>query len=161
MRHVPALALLLAFAGAAAADPGVKSADEIKRALSKTPTRALTTRQIEVRPTVALTVTFALGSSQLTPQGTAQLDELARALQSPELAEKRYVIDGHTDAKGKPESNLKLSERRAASAKAYLVDTYGIADERLVTHGYGDTRLANPKDPYDGANRRVEVTEMP
>ena len=57
----------------------------------------------------------------------------------------RIEVQGHTDNKGKPAYNLKLSDRRAASVRKYLVKR-GVADARLVSHGYGLTRPIVPND---------------
>ena len=67
-------------------------------------------------------------------------------------------IDGHTDAKGDPASNRRLSEQRAEAVKGYLVNA-GIAAERLSTIGYGDKQPLYPSP--DARNRRVEVQELP
>lgn len=141
----------------------VISADKIKEALTPAPrTRGLGgTRQIEVRPSISLKVGFEFNSVKITGTGEMQLDELARALQSPELAKKRYAVDGHTDAKGSAEMNQKLSESRADAVKKYLVDRYGVSESRLVAQGYGLTKLLQPSAPYAAENRRVEIVELP
>jgi outer membrane protein OmpA-like peptidoglycan-associated protein len=69
----------------------------------------------------------------------------------------RIEVQGHTDNKGKPAYNLKLSDRRAASVRKYLVRR-GVADARLVSHGYGLTRPIVPNDTEQNRalNRRVQ-----
>ncbi|MGJ4858883.1 OmpA family protein [Labrys sp. La1] len=72
-------------------------------------------------------------------------------------------IGGHTDAKGEDDYNLALSERRAASVKAYLARGK-IGPARLAIKGYGETRPIAPNQKAGGAddaegrqrNRRVE-----
>lgn len=120
---------------------------------------ALTTRSkaMDVQPSISLKVNFAFNSAALTEAGKAQLDELARALQSPELVDKHFGLYGHTDAIGKPDYNQKLSVRRAEAVKHYLVDRYGIAPALLQTKGFGATNLLLPNDPTNEQNRRVEV----
>jgi peptidoglycan-associated lipoprotein len=49
------------------------------------------------------------------------------------------TIEGHTDERGTNEYNLALGDRRADSAKAFLVDL-GIASSRLTTISYGEER---------------------
>lgn len=51
-------------------------------------------------------------------------------------------LSSHTDARGNDEFNQKLSQRRADSAKKYLVDR-GVPDERIKAVGYGETQLLN------------------
>lgn len=129
---------------------------------SKAILEALTTRSkaMDVQPSIALKVAFALNSAELTAEGRAQLDELARALQSPELEGKRFALKGHTDATGTPAFNEALSERRAQSVKAYLTGRYGIDADRLRPKGYGATQLLLPGEPTHGSNRRVEVEAL-
>jgi OmpA-OmpF porin, OOP family len=66
------------------------------------------------------------------------------------------VLEGHTDANGKPAHNLALSKRRAEAVKAYLV-AHGIATARLSTMGYGQSRPIADNGTADGRaqNRRV------
>lgn len=148
---------------AIAENSGVVSAEKIKEALTPViKTRGLgATRQIDIRPSISLKVDFESRSAKVTSTGETQLDELARALQSPELLEKRYAVDGHSDAKGSAKVNQRLSESRAIAVKKYLVDRYGIGALRLVTKGYGSTSLLKPSEPYAAENRRVEIVELP
>lgn len=72
-------------------------------------------------------------------------------------------LGAHTDSRGTAEYNLDLSERRAISAKEFLMQR-GISDERIRAIGYGESLLRN--DCVDGVdctekehliNRRTEV----
>ena len=68
-------------------------------------------------------------------------------------------VDGHTDFVGKDDYNQTLSEQRAASVKTYLV-SQGIAESRLSSAGYGETRPVADNNTTAGKakNRRVEMT---
>lgn len=57
----------------------------------------------------------------------------------------KISIEGHTSAIGTPAYNQKLSERRAASVKAFMIKEGGIAPGRLTTIGYGETALEKPE----------------
>jgi len=67
------------------------------------------------------------------------------------------VIEGHCDAKGSDEYNRALGERRALSAKDYLLGK-GIADHRIRTVSYGEEKPAasNDDDNSRARNRRDE-----
>lgn len=69
----------------------------------------------------------------------------------------RLEIQGHTDNVGKPANNMILSDKRAASVKAYLVKK-GIDPTRLKSHGYGDSKPVQPNKTAAGRakNRRTE-----
>jgi outer membrane protein OmpA-like peptidoglycan-associated protein len=53
-------------------------------------------------------------------------------------------ISSHTDARGSDSYNLRLSQDRAKSVVDYLIEK-GIAKERLIAQGYGETKLLVPK----------------
>ena len=84
-------------------------------------------------------VFFALDKSNLSSQSRAMLEKQAAWL-------KRYgsvsvVVEGHADERGTREYNLGLGERRANSAKDYLV-AMGINPNRIKIISYGKERPA-------------------
>jgi outer membrane protein OmpA-like peptidoglycan-associated protein len=66
-------------------------------------------------------------------------------------------VEGHTDNRGKPAANKKLSEERAAAVVTWLVNN-GIEQSRLTSAGFGQERPLEPNDTEEGraVNRRVE-----
>jgi len=81
-------------------------------------------------------VEFDPSSARLTARGRAVLDRVAPLIaSSPSLL---CEVQGHTDSSGNPESNRKLSFKRAIATKNYLVNT-GISPARLVAKAYGDS----------------------
>jgi len=108
-------------------------------------------------PQTNLTVYFAFDSATVLPEGAATLDRLGQALSQSEFNGSNIVINGHTDRKGTADYNLSLSERRAIAVTKYLVDRFNLDPERFMASGYGFERLSNPKDPFSGENRRVEI----
>lgn len=73
----------------------------------------------------------------------------------------RVEIQGHTDSIGSREYNLKLSEKRAETVKAYLM-LYGVAPERMTVLGYGPDVPVASNDTEEGKalNRRVELKKL-
>jgi len=106
---------------------------------------------------VAIDVMFEFDSARLTPDARRNLDELGGALQSAELIEDSFLIEGHTDSTGGHQYNRTLSIRRAQSVKAYLVSALGVDSNRLETVGRGETRLLDKENPTSAKNRRVVV----
>jgi outer membrane protein OmpA-like peptidoglycan-associated protein len=104
---------------------------------------------------LGLPVQFAFDSARLLPQALAQLDALAEGIRRTD-AGVRVVIEGHTDAVGSPEYNLRLSLQRAQSVKTYLVSRHGIAPERLRVVGKGMSAPIEGRNPFAAENRRVE-----
>lgn len=111
-------------------------------------------------PKIDIQIQFDYDSASIRPSSLADVDTLGKALSSPDLASYRIVLNGHTDAKGSDEYNLRLSEARAQSVRDFLVKNYGIAGDRLISIGYGEERLKNVSDPEAAENRRVEVINL-
>jgi outer membrane protein OmpA-like peptidoglycan-associated protein len=111
-------------------------------------------------PHIDLEVKFDFDSAEITPEAEGQIRELGNALADPALKGATISINGHTDGKGSDGFNKRLSERRAQSIKAYLVDNFGLTASNLRTVGYGKSRLKNTSDPFAAENRRVEVVNM-
>ena len=102
-------------------------------------------------------ILFAFNSADILPEAKPSLDELGKALTDPKLTGGTFLIAGHTDAKGSDEYNLALSQRRAASVKAFLVETYKVDEGRLSVIGFGEEQLKNKEDPLADENRRVQI----
>jgi outer membrane protein OmpA-like peptidoglycan-associated protein len=113
---------------------------------------------LDYRYSLDLTIYFAYDSAFLTPPAREHLSLVGQALQSPQLAGHRYVIAGHTDARGPDDYNTDLSYRRAWAVKRFLMRHYGIASWRLEVVGWGERYPRDPLDPYAAVNRRVEIT---
>jgi peptidoglycan-associated lipoprotein len=79
-------------------------------------------------------VYFELDSSELSASGQRALDENAAVLKK--YASWAVTIEGHCDERGTAEYNLALGERRAVTARAYLV-SLGLSADRLRTVSYG------------------------
>ena len=156
-----ALGLVAVLWGSLAAAAEVTTVEEMVRGLERPPlTRSLSVRKIGVlapKPAIDLKIAFAYDSADLLPEGAGLLDRLGQALAHPRLTGDRFLIGGHTDAKGSDDYNRRLSERRAEAVRRYLVERAGIGPERLLAQGFGETRLADPSRPEDGINRRVEI----
>ena len=68
------------------------------------------------------------------------------------------VLEGHADERGTREYNLALGERRANSAKDYLM-TYGISSDRISVLSYGKERPVDAgSNPLAWSKNRRSVT---
>jgi OmpA-OmpF porin, OOP family len=162
-----------------AADPSV---DQLIKALSPTPgvTRGSkpvvaapgqpapkaaetpSTTSTAAAPSTSITLTFQSGSSTLTPGAMKSLDKLGAALSSAQLSNYKFLIEGHTDTVGTPDSNMTLSQSRAAAVATYLEQKFSIATARIQTVGKGQEDLAVQTGPNvsETRNRRVQVINL-
>ncbi len=100
---------------------------------------------------------FALGSAVLPELLKRQLDVFADVLRGKRNASGQKVrIVGHADASGSQAGNLSLSQRRAESVRAYLIQK-GANSEMLEAVGLGSAEPKNKANPFSGENRRVEI----
>ncbi len=100
-------------------------------------------------------VLFVKSKSTMLPESEPELDRLAGfLLRNPKY---RLSIEGHTDHVGDSAKNLILSEERAQTVAAYLIQK-GIDGQRITAKGYGDTRplVLDPAGKPNPKNRRVE-----
>ena len=103
------------------------------------------------------TETFELNSSKLKPESASKLDELVQVLTDYPQAE--VVIVGHTDSSGAAEYNQMLSEKRAQSVAAVLVDR-GVDSSRMTVSGEGESNPIASNETREGRaqNRRVDIS---
>lgn len=106
-----------------------------------------------------LTTHFAFNSAKLSPLDEVELDKLAEVLANPNLNFMTGEIEGHTDSVGKPEYNLKLSQRRADAVADYLAKKGVAMGTRMHATGMGEDHPIADNKTEDGRaeNRRVVI----
>jgi len=97
---------------------------------------------------------FDFNKDVLRPEGKATLDELARRVEELRTIEVITAV-GHTDRIGGEAYNQRLSERRAAAVKQYLISR-GIADNLIYTEGRGETQPVTGSDCDGFGNARSQ-----
>lgn len=111
------------------------------------------------QPSLSLAIQFESNSARVRPESGAVLGNLVAALMSPDLKSNRFVIEGHTDARGSAAANLKLSQERADEVRLYLV-ALGVNPARLRAVGKGASQGASGGEPVAAQNRRVRVVTV-
>ncbi|MFB7143446.1 OmpA family protein [Agrobacterium deltaense] len=108
------------------------------------------------------TITFATGSAEIPMTQARSLRKVADAINKAldKNPGETFLIEGHTDAVGSDESNLVLSDERAASVANVLTDVYGIPPENLATQGYGERYLKVQTLGPEQQNRRVTIRRV-
>jgi outer membrane protein OmpA-like peptidoglycan-associated protein len=106
---------------------------------------------------VGFRINFALNSVVVPPAYEPYIDRMGELMQQePSLV---LLVEGHTDALGSDEYNVRLSERRAVAVARYLVVRHGVAPERLRVAGRGKSEPLM-EDRYDPRNRRVQFLRV-
>ena len=105
---------------------------------------------------VALYINFDTGKATIQPESLKILDEVAAMLKG--AGELTLEVGGHTDNAGTAGANQTLSEARAKSVVAGLLQR-GIAATRLQAKGYGQSApiADNRNEEGRATNRRVEL----
>ena len=141
---------------APAARAGLAGADQLFERISSSTGSATTTL-----PVYRLDVYYPTASANIDPSSMAELRKLLGLLQQNPTV--KVEISSHTDSRGGNAENLLLSQRRAETIVAWLVEQ-GIRKDQLLPRGYGESQLVN--DCRDGIrctesqhqqNRRTEI----
>ena len=151
-----------------AADPSVQAREDgFVDSLRNRKTRSLSLGEREeiaelaaAKPRIDLDIQFEYNSARINQASLPAVQELGKALSTPELKGSTFVVAGHTDAIGGDAFNQDLSERRADAIKRFLTEKYGVNGANLVTVGYGKTKLKDPSSPTSPVNRRVQVVNL-
>lgn len=106
-------------------------------------------------------VHYDLNKATIRPDARPELDRLVKYLKdNPTI---RVEMSSHTDSRGSAAYNQRLSKQRADAVKAYLVQN-GIEASRIISVGYGETKLLNKckdgvqcSDEEHQVNRRTEM----
>jgi outer membrane protein OmpA-like peptidoglycan-associated protein len=104
------------------------------------------------------TVNFRVGSSTLSPDAKAQLDEIAATA----AGLKGYMIEvtGYASSEGSTRMNKALSERREKAVREYLIDNHNVSLRRFTpSYGFGELQAVADNSTREGRaqNRRVEI----
>jgi OOP family OmpA-OmpF porin len=102
-------------------------------------------------------INFDFDKSTIRPDSYHTLDIVGQVLTKwPGL---RIEIGGHTDSRGTAKYNLALSNRRAASVRAYLLAHFPqFTPDQLTSRGFGESvpLVPNDSEAHMQTNRRVE-----
>ncbi len=144
--------------------PGVKCVQEVAAAPAAAPAPAPAREVIPAVVVLSAEALFDFDKSNLRPAGKERLDTVAAKIKAGATVTKdgaavsQINVVGHTDSRGSDAYNQKLSERRAASVKAYLVEK-GVDASIIHTSGMGEKSpvASNKTDEGRQQNRRVEI----
>jgi OmpA-OmpF porin, OOP family len=105
-------------------------------------------------------VQFDPDTSIIRPESYRTLGRIADVLGHPTLLPYGFLIVGHTDASGRRDFNLTLSQRRADSIREVLVTTFKISSKRLQAVGLGEEQLQDAVHPTAAINQQVQIVTV-
>jgi len=111
-------------------------------------------------PRFMVEVQFDPDASTIRPESYQTLGRIADALCHSTLLRYGFLIVGRTDATGKREYNLTLSQKRADSIRDALVNTFKISSKRLQAVGLGEEQLQDAARPAAAINQQVQVVTV-
>lgn len=85
-------------------------------------------------------INYALDQTEIKPEAAVILDKLIALMK--EFPDLEIRVESHTDSRGSDEYNMLLSKKRAKAAFDYL-SSKGVDPNRMLYHGYGETKLLN------------------
>ena len=151
-----------------AATPDLNVAALRQRALERVKSKAdavplkrppIATELLEL-PRFMVEVQFDPDASTIRPESYQTLGRIADALCHSTLLRYGFLIVGRTDATGKREYNLTLSQKRADSIRDALVNTFKISSKRLQAVGLGEEQLQDAARPTAAINQQVQVVTV-
>jgi len=107
-------------------------------------------------------LTFEFGKATIAEDQIQRLSDVADAMTKilDGNPAETFLIEGHTDAVGRDDANLLLSDRRAETIAVALSDVFGIPPENLITQGYGERYLKVRTEAPERLNRRVTIRRI-
>lgn len=113
----------------------VNTVIDLKETMQKLEIGADIAKVIQVNP-----IYFDLGKSNIRKDAATELDKIVKVMQeNPTMT---IELGSHTDCRSTKAYNMSLSDKRAKASAAYIVSK-GIAKNRIVGKGYGESKLIN------------------
>jgi outer membrane protein OmpA-like peptidoglycan-associated protein len=138
-----------------------QAVDRIKsRADAAASKRPLIAPQLLKLPQFNFDVAFDPDSSLIRPQSYQTIGRIADALSDPRLLLYTFLVIDHTEATGRRDANLTLSQRRADSIREVLAGTFKISPKRLQALGLGEEQLQDSSRPTSPANVRAQIVTI-
>lgn len=111
-------------------------------------------------PHLDLGIQFNPDFPVVRPESYRTLGRLADALSDLRLLPFGFLIVGHTDATGKRDYNLTLSQRRANSIRDVLATTFKISPKRIQAVGLGEEQLLDAEHPKAAVNQQIQIVTV-
>ncbi len=138
-----------------------QAAERIKKRADLAPLkRPPLSRELNRLPRIDVDIQFNPDSPVIRPESYRAIGRLADALTSPALLSSVSLIVGRTDANGRRDANLALSQRRADAIRDALVTTFKVSGKRVIALGLGEEQLVDADHPKSSVNLQSEVVTL-
>jgi outer membrane protein OmpA-like peptidoglycan-associated protein len=117
-------------------------------------------RELNKLPHINLDIQFNPDTPVIRPESYRTIARIADALTDPALMSFAFLIVGHTDATGRRDNNLALSQRRAEAIRDALVTTFRISSKRVFAVGLGEEQLLDAGNPKAAVNLQCQIVTL-
>ena len=156
------------FTSCRAKKPVVAAEPPVQQEAPVAQTAPVAEKETEVTPTAApekmpdfnyRNIQFEFNSSVLKTASYSVLDQIASEMKKYNTV--RFNINGHASQEGTEQRNMTLSNDRANSVKAYLINA-GVEGDNLNSVGFGESKPVATNQTEEGRvlNRRVEIQKV-
>ena len=138
-----------------------EAAERIKKRVDIAPLkRPPLSPELNKLPHIDLDIQFNPDSPVIRPESYRTIARLADALTNPALMSFTFLIVGRTDANGRRDNNLALSQRRAEAIRDALVTTFKLSSKRILAVGLGEEQLVDANNPKAIVNQQTEIVTL-
>jgi OOP family OmpA-OmpF porin len=116
--------------------------------------------QLNRLPHVNVDIQFNPDTPVIRPESYRAIGRIADALTNPALMSSTFLIVGRTEATGRRDNNLTLSQRRAEAIRDALVTTFRISSKRLLAVGLGEEQLLDADHPKAAVNQQAVIVTV-
>jgi OOP family OmpA-OmpF porin len=111
-------------------------------------------------PTFNVAIQFDVDTPIILPDSYETVGRIADALVNAPLLAYSFLIVGHSDANGKREANVILSQRRADAIRDVLVNTFKISAKRVTSLGLGEEQFIDQAHPASPVNLQIQIVTV-
>lgn len=116
--------------------------------------------QLRQLPHINVDIQFNPDTPVIRPESYRTLGRIADALYNPALMSSTFLIVGRTEATGRRDINLALSQRRAEAIRDALVMTFKISPKRILAIGLGEEQLQDADHPKAVINQQAQIVTL-
>ena len=138
----------------------LQAAERLKKRTDPALKRPPLSPELNKLPHIDLDIQFNPDTPVIRPESYRTIARIADALTNPALMSFTFLIVGRTDANGRRDNNLALSQRRADAIRDALVTTFKLSSKRILAVGLGEEQLVDASNPKAAVNQQAEIVTL-